>query len=148
MLPSNVLKLRLDRIEQQGHHLSVKDQLKLVTLTQPDLTANIYTQIFNLTLPKIWNFRHSTKEDIHCALRLIQLITETFIPVYKFHAQKNAWLEQCLAFRLQYSEEKFSSNEIQTILLQLSECKDGELKLSVLKQLCDPLLVSVMQAST
>lgn len=28
MLPSNVLKLRLDRIEQQGHHLSVKDQLK------------------------------------------------------------------------------------------------------------------------
>jgi hypothetical protein len=81
MLPSNVLKLRLDRIEQQGHHLSVKDQLKLVTLTQPDLTANIYTQIFNLTLPKIWNFRHSTKEDIHCALRLIQLITETFIPV-------------------------------------------------------------------
>ena len=137
MLPSNVLKLRLDRIEQQGHHLSVKDQLKLVTLTQPDLTANIYTQIFNLTLPKIWNFRHSTKEDIHCALRLIQLITETFIPSYKFHAQKNAWLEQCLAFRLQYSEEKVSSNEIQTILLQLSECKDGELKLSVLKQLCD-----------
>lgn len=48
MLASNVLKLRLDRIEQQGHHLSVKDQIKLVTLIQPDLTANLYTQFFSL----------------------------------------------------------------------------------------------------
>ena len=39
MLASNVLKLRLDRIEQQGHHLSVRDQLKLVTLAQPELTS-------------------------------------------------------------------------------------------------------------
>ena len=36
MLASDVLKLRLDRIEQQGHHLSVRDQLKLVTLAQPE----------------------------------------------------------------------------------------------------------------
>ena len=39
MLASNVLKLRLDRIEQQRHHLSVRDQLKLVTLAQPELTS-------------------------------------------------------------------------------------------------------------
>lgn len=39
MLTSDLLKLRLDRIEQQGHHLSVRDQLKLVTLAQPELTS-------------------------------------------------------------------------------------------------------------
>jgi len=94
MLASNVLKLRLDRIEQQGHHLSVRDQLKLVTLAQPELTAGFYSHLLQLTLPKIWHFQHHTTDEIVCSLRLIELIIRTFIPKYKQHAHRFAWFEQ------------------------------------------------------
>jgi hypothetical protein len=81
MLASNVLKLRLDRIEQQGHHLSAKDQLKLVTLEQPELTAGLYTHLFTLLCLKAGIF-HNTAEEINSSLRLIKLINQVFIPAY------------------------------------------------------------------
>jgi len=65
MLASNILKLRLDRIEQQGHHLSVKDQLKLVTLAQPELTAGLYSQLFQVTLPKYGIFNIIMLKKLH-----------------------------------------------------------------------------------
>lgn len=135
MLASNVLKLRLDRIEQQGHHLSVKDQLRLVTLAQPELTADFYTQLFQPTLPKTWHFQHNTAEEMSCSLRLIDLINQVFIPEYRQHAQRYAWFEQGLAFRLQYTNQYDQSQDIQEILNHLVQCKDSSIKLSVLRQL-------------
>ncbi|WP_109441447.1 hypothetical protein [Acinetobacter haemolyticus] len=135
MLASNVLKLRLDRIEQQGHHLSAKDQIKLVTLMQPELTANLYTQLFNLTLPKVWHFRHNTVDEIDCSLRLIQLINRVFIPAYPHHAHRYAWFEQGLNFRLQHTQPPLELSELTTILTQLVTCKDSDLKLNILNQL-------------
>ncbi len=137
MLASNVLKLRLDRIEQQGHHLSVKDQIKLVTLIQPDLTANLYTQFFSLNLPKVWNFRHSTVDETHCSLRLIQLINQVLIPAYPQHAHRYAWFEQGLNFRLQHAQSPLAISERAALLTQLLACQDSDLKLSILNQLQD-----------
>lgn len=137
MLASNVLKLRLDRIEQQGHHLSVKDQIKLVTLIQPDLTANLYTQFFSLNLPKVWNFRHSTVDETHFSLRLIQLINQVFIPAYPQHAHRYAWFEQGLNFRLQHAQSPLAISERAALLTQLLACQDSDLKLSILNQLQD-----------
>lgn len=135
MLASNVLKLRLDRIEQQGHHLSIKDQLKLVTLIQPELTAGFYTHLFHVTLPKTWNFQHGTAEEISCSLRLIQLMNQVFIPAYRQHAHRYAWFEQGLAFHLQYAESSFKEQPLKETLIQLGQCRNSTLKLSILKQL-------------
>ncbi|MGV0887407.1 hypothetical protein V6760_11100 [Acinetobacter venetianus] len=137
MLASNVLKLRLDRIEQQGHHLSVKDQLKLVTLAQPELTASFYTQFFHQILPKHWSFQHHTAEDIQCSLRLILLIDQVFIRHYSKHAYRYEWFEQGLLFRLQYAKQALSASERAEIIAHLDQCKDSALKLSILKQLKD-----------
>ncbi|MDR7018031.1 hypothetical protein [Acinetobacter sp. 3657] len=135
MLASNVLKLRLDRIEQQGHHFSVKDQLKLVTLAQPELTAGLYSHLLQVTLPKTWHFQHDTTEEINCSLRLITLIHQVFIPAYQQHAHRFAWFEQCVAFRLQYLTQGFSEQQRDETVTQLANCKDSPLKLSILKQL-------------
>ncbi|RZF51224.1 hypothetical protein EXE30_11660 [Acinetobacter halotolerans] len=135
MLASNVLKLRLDRIEQQGHHLSVKDQLKLVTLAQPELTAGLYSHLFHPTLPKTWHFQHGTTEEINCSLRLIALIHQVFIPAYQQHAHRFAWFEQCLVFHLQYVNQPLGQQQRDETLTQLASCKDSPLKLSILKQL-------------
>lgn len=135
MLASNVLKLRLDRIEQQGHHFSVKDQLKLVTLAQPELTAGLYSHLLQVTLPKTWHFQHDTTEEINCSLRLITLIHEVFIPAYQQHAHRFAWFEQCVAFRLQYLTQGLSEQQRYETVTQLANCKDSPLKLSILKQL-------------
>ncbi|MCH7337837.1 hypothetical protein [Acinetobacter sp. NIPH 2699] len=137
MLASNVLKLRLDRIEQQGHQLSVKDQLKLVTLAQPELTAGLYSHLFHVTLPKTWHFQHDTTEEINCSLRLSALIHQVFIPAYKQHAHRFAWFEQCLVFRLQYLTQSLSQQQRYDTVTQLADCKDSPLKLSILKQLHD-----------
>lgn len=135
MLASNVLKLRLDRIEQQGHHLSVRDQLKLVTLAQPELTAGFYSHLLQLTLPKTWHFQHHTTDEIVCSLRLIELIIRTFIPKYKQHAHRFAWFEQCLAFRLQYADQSFNQEDLHDIAIHLEKCKESPQKLNILKQL-------------
>lgn len=136
MLPSNILKLRLDRIENKGHHLSVKDQLKLVTLVHPDLQANFYSQFLSVHLPKNWHFACGTAEDIQCSLRLIRLIEQTFIPQFSTHALRYQWFEQGLAFRLQYAEAHIDHVKLkESILPKLAQCVDSELKLSILKQL-------------
>ncbi|MEG0604176.1 MAG: hypothetical protein RIQ74_359 [Pseudomonadota bacterium] len=137
MLASNILKLRLDRIEQQGHHLSVKDQLKLVTLAQPELTAGLYSQLFQVTLPKIWHFQHHNAEEIACSLRLIELIDRVFIPKYKQHAHRFAWFEQCLVFRLQYADQGLNQQDLYEVTSHLEKCKESPQKLSILKQLHD-----------
>ena len=137
MLASNVLKLRLDRIEQQGHHLSAKDQLKLVTLEQPELTAGLYTHLFHIALPKSWDFPHNTAEEINCSLRLIKLINQVFIPANSQHAHRYAWFEQGLAFSLQYADEQYNAQALDGLLSHLAKCKDSPLKLSILKQLHD-----------
>ena len=91
MLPTPLLKLRLSRIHKGKESISTQDKLMLVTMQQPDLSANFILRMFKISLPKQWTFQHETELDRVYAVQLIDLIEKDLIPAYVAHASKHAW---------------------------------------------------------
>ncbi|ENX33145.1 hypothetical protein F889_03080 [Acinetobacter colistiniresistens] len=132
MLPTKILKLRLLRIQKGKEHLSAQEKLMLVTMESPDLSAHFLLRLFKVTLPKQWQFRHESDEDILYASQLIQLIEDELLSAYESHARKYAWYEQCLVYRLNFIVTRPNQQHINGYLRRLDRCLDQQPKIDLL----------------
>ena len=132
MLPTPLLKLRLSRIHKGKESISTQDKLMLVTMQQPDLSANFILRMFKISLPKQWTFQHETELDRVYAVQLIDLSEKELIPAYDAHARKHAWYEQCVKYHLDFIHTELTQQQLNHYVRGLEPCLDQDAKIELL----------------